>query len=127
MNSTPEQLDGRTEWRNNQGLLHRTDGPAIEWVSGTKSWWVNGLRHRTDAPAIEYSNGMREWWINGKQVGTTDPRYIQILAAATFSAFATCWLLLLNTSPEERDQKLQFRLTELTDEVQKIKLMEKLK
>jgi hypothetical protein len=24
--------------------LHRTDGPAIEWSNGTKSWYLNGVR-----------------------------------------------------------------------------------
>ena len=48
------------------GKLHRTDGPAIEYVSGTREWWVNGKLHRTDGPAIEYASGNREWWVNGK-------------------------------------------------------------
>ncbi len=24
------------------GVLHRVDGPAIEWASGSKEWWLNG-------------------------------------------------------------------------------------
>ncbi len=27
-----------------KGLLHREDGPAIEWPSGHKSWYINGHR-----------------------------------------------------------------------------------
>jgi len=22
--------------------LHREDGPAVEWINGTKQWWLNG-------------------------------------------------------------------------------------
>jgi len=53
----------KTEWRQN-GLLHREDGPAIEWADGGKSWWLNGKRHREDGPAMDLSNH-KEWWING--------------------------------------------------------------
>jgi hypothetical protein len=72
------------------GVLHREDGPAIEYSDGTKiwirygkrhredgpaydgdegtSWWINGKRHRTDGPALIYSDGEEEWWINGEDV-----------------------------------------------------------
>jgi hypothetical protein len=33
--------DGTRFWYLNGGL-HREDGPAIEWASGRKSWWLNG-------------------------------------------------------------------------------------
>jgi len=39
--------------------LHRTDGPACEYASGTKKWLVAGRRHRTDGPAIEYPDGAK--------------------------------------------------------------------
>ena len=44
---------------------HREDGPAIEFVSGTKEWWLNDLRHRKDGPAIEYAGGAKAWYLNG--------------------------------------------------------------
>lgn len=46
-------------------ILHRTDGPAIEWSDGGKSWYLNGNRHREDGPAAEYANGSKFWWLNG--------------------------------------------------------------
>ena len=46
--------------------LHRTDGPAIEYVNGDKSWWVDGKLHRTDGPAIERADGYKEWWVNDR-------------------------------------------------------------
>ena len=48
--------------------LHRLDGPAIEWASGTREWYQNGKLHRTDGPAVEWANGHKEWWINGKKL-----------------------------------------------------------
>jgi hypothetical protein len=56
---------GTKFWRNSDNKLHREDGPAIEYSSGAKEWWINGKYHREDGPAYESSNGYKEWWING--------------------------------------------------------------
>ena len=45
--------------------LHRENGPALEWLDGTKEWRINGKLHREDGPAIELKC-RKEWWINGK-------------------------------------------------------------
>jgi hypothetical protein len=66
MKSIKKEHPNKIVYQNEQGLLHRTDGPAIEWNDGTKEWYINGQRHRTDRPAIEWSIGTRSWWINGK-------------------------------------------------------------
>ena len=50
------------------GLLHRIDGPAIECVCGRKEWWQNGQLHRTDGPAVVFENGDNHWYINGKKL-----------------------------------------------------------
>jgi hypothetical protein len=50
---------------NDEGLLHREDGPAIEYSNGEKHWYKNNLRHRDDGPAIEYPNGAKYWYKNG--------------------------------------------------------------
>ncbi len=53
------------------GMLHRTDGPAVEDINGNKCWYQDGKRHREDGPAVEYpptenhSNGYKEWWHQG--------------------------------------------------------------
>lgn len=47
-------------------LLHRRDGPAIEWANGVKEWWVEGTIHREDGPAIEYPDGTKMYFIEGK-------------------------------------------------------------
>ncbi len=32
-------------------LLHREDGPAIEWADGSKYWYKNGKLNKEDGPA----------------------------------------------------------------------------
>ena len=63
--SGPVNVNGETHWYQN-GLLHREDGPAIEFPSGIKMWYRNGKGHRDDGPAIEYADGTKEWYRNGK-------------------------------------------------------------
>ena len=66
---------GTTRWyKDAKGtVLHRTDGPAIEWANGYKSWWLNGRLHRTTGPAIEYADGSKNWYLNGRLHRTTGP------------------------------------------------------
>ena len=33
---------GNKFWKNSEGQIHRTDGPAIVWPDGDTSWYVNG-------------------------------------------------------------------------------------
>ena len=47
-------------------VLHREDGPAIEYSNGGKQWYKNGQCHREDGPAIEHPNGVKKWYKNGK-------------------------------------------------------------
>jgi len=49
---------GETRWTLN-GKLHREDGPAIEFLSGTRKWYLNGRLHREGGPACEYTNKWR--------------------------------------------------------------------
>ena len=49
-------------------ILHRENGPAIEYVDGAKSWYQNGQHHRIDGPAIEHADGFKEWWVNDKRL-----------------------------------------------------------
>ncbi len=55
------------KYKNESGQLHRTDGPAVEYTNGDKSWYINGIRHREDGPAIESSSGVRYWYLNDKE------------------------------------------------------------
>jgi len=58
--------NGRKAWYIND-KYHREDGPAIEDADGSKSWFVNGKYHREDGPAIEYADGRKAWYLNGKR------------------------------------------------------------
>jgi hypothetical protein len=57
---------GRTEWYNESGILHREDGPAVEFSNGEKRWYINGKLHRTDGPALIHENGDMFWYFEGK-------------------------------------------------------------
>jgi hypothetical protein len=65
MTTVRSQFPDRVEYRLN-GLLHREDGPAVEWCTGLKAWYRKGSLHRKDGPAIEWENGDKEWYLNGK-------------------------------------------------------------
>jgi len=69
MNKPQIDQDGTKRWYNEQGQLHRDDGPAVEWVNGTKSkeWFQHGKRHREDGPAIEDANGEKYWYQHDKR------------------------------------------------------------
>ena len=47
------------------GVLHREDGPAIEWKNRTMMWFNEGVRHRIGGPAIEYvdPDAFSVWYI----------------------------------------------------------------
>ena len=46
-------------------ILHRTNGPAVEWANGTKVWYVDGKFHRTNGPAYEGISGHKAWGLDG--------------------------------------------------------------
>jgi hypothetical protein len=56
---------GSKFWTKKGGILHRLDGPAIEYFYGTKQWYQHGALHRLDGPAAEYADGSKEWYQNG--------------------------------------------------------------
>ena len=59
--------NGLNYWFQN-GQLHREDGPAIEYAGRSKVWIQNSRRHRMDGPAVEYTNGRKMWFINGEEL-----------------------------------------------------------
>jgi hypothetical protein len=62
-----EYSEGDKCWYQNN-KRHREDGPAIEFSTGTKCWYQNDKRHRIDGPAIEFANGEKSWYYKGKQL-----------------------------------------------------------
>ena len=63
---TKIELEDRFEYLNEKGQYHREDGPAREFINGTKEWWINGKYHREDGPAVEWYDGYKEWFLNDK-------------------------------------------------------------
>ena len=59
---------GTTRWYKDAKctILHRENGPAVEWAGGTKSWYQNGQLHRTDGPAIISKTCVPSFWLNGE-------------------------------------------------------------
>lgn len=57
---------GYKRWYNNEGQLHREDGPSVECPNGTKYWHQNGRQHRVEGPAIEHADGRKEWYQNNQ-------------------------------------------------------------
>ena len=60
--------DGTTRYYNDEGQLHKEDGPAIEFLNGAKYWYINGQYHREDGPACECANGDKYWYINNVKI-----------------------------------------------------------
>jgi hypothetical protein len=60
------------------GKQHRLEGPAVERADFYKAWLVNGKRHRLDGPAIEFSSGSKEWYVNDKRL--TEEEFIALTA-----------------------------------------------
>lgn len=56
---------GTRRYYNAAGQLHREEGPAVVFVSGTVMWFQNGLRHREDGTAIIYPDGDSLWYLCG--------------------------------------------------------------
>lgn len=68
-------------------ILHRDDGPAIEWSNGTKYWFINNKCHREDGPAVEYPNGSKKWLLNGKLHREDGPALIYAQSAGKYKHF----------------------------------------
>lgn len=51
-------------WYKNK-VIHRYNGPAMEYADGTKKWMLFGRFHRLDGPAEVYADGREEYWVNG--------------------------------------------------------------
>lgn len=57
MKGTYSTKDHLGTWRwFKDGVLHRENGPAIEWDDGDKYWYKNNVLHREAGPAIECVN-----------------------------------------------------------------------
>lgn len=75
--------DGAVNYYNEEGELHREDGPAVDYDEEDpgvfKMWCINGKNHREDGPAItDYDGERQEWYINGKRHREDGPAVIEL-------------------------------------------------
>jgi hypothetical protein len=74
-----ESEDGTVRFYNENGQLHREDGPAIEYckskAGGGNRWYLNGKKHRVDGPAVTHADGTTEWWLNGQRHRMDGPAF----------------------------------------------------
>jgi hypothetical protein len=69
-------FNGRREWYH-KNKLHRLDGPALEWPGVLSKWFMHGELHRQDGPAVELvNNGEQQWYLNGKKHRVDGPAVI---------------------------------------------------
>jgi hypothetical protein len=54
-----------TIWKDDDGLLHREDGPAVIGADGYWAWYKRDRFHREDGPAICHANGNTFYYLDG--------------------------------------------------------------
>ena len=57
-----------TTWKDANGELHNTDGPAVISKKGSKHWYVHGKLHNLTGAAKNYATGAKLYYINGKKL-----------------------------------------------------------
>lgn len=65
-----KKLHDRIIFENDEGQIHRVDGPAMFCDYGDVSWWQDNVMHRVDGPAfISTSDTHRccDWYLKGKR------------------------------------------------------------
>ena len=67
---------GTRRYYNVAGRLHRDNGPAVEYASGSKAWYQNGKRHRDVGPAVERMDDIMAWYQNGRRHRVDGPAIV---------------------------------------------------
>lgn len=66
-------------------LLHREDGPAVEWIDGYQEWYHHGKLHRLDGPAIVHPYGLHKWFVNNKWIECkTQKEFVKLMKLRAF-------------------------------------------
>ena len=64
--------DGTTSAKRDYSrVLHEIEGPAVVF-DDDKWWYVDGKLHRIDGPAMEYGSGTKAWYIDDKYYSEED-------------------------------------------------------
>jgi len=48
--------DGNRLWYNDEGELHRENGPAFEGTNGVKWWFRDGVEYRDNGPVFDFGD-----------------------------------------------------------------------
>jgi hypothetical protein len=57
---------GNIRYRDENGNLHRDDGPAVIYWDGEQRWYKHGIRHREDGPQAIFPGRGSAWYQNDK-------------------------------------------------------------
>jgi hypothetical protein len=64
---------------------YNSDEGVYYYMQDSKHWWLNGLLHREDGPAVEYADGTKYWYINDIQLDcTTQKQFEQLMRLRAF-------------------------------------------
>jgi len=68
-NYTKIEIDelGTKRYLNDEGQHHRLDGPAVEYLDGSKYWYINRISHRNIDPSDKWSDREKYWWFKGER------------------------------------------------------------
>ena len=88
MSSIKTEVKDRIVYQNEQGKLHREDGPALIKFKHNidenkpkeivyEEWYKHGYKHREDGPAyVNHVNGIKIWYIDGNVWRLDGPAYV---------------------------------------------------
>jgi hypothetical protein len=51
-----------------RGPMKNYDSIYTSSLTGNKSYWLSSKLHRLNGPAIEYLDGSKKWYINGERI-----------------------------------------------------------
>ena len=69
------EVDGAQRWCRH-GKLHREDGPAWIRADGSQAWYQYGKMHREDGPADTWADGTQQWYRHGERHREDGPAII---------------------------------------------------
>ena len=58
--------------KKNFGIEELLEYTVKVYPNGSKLWWLNEELHREDGPAIEWLDGTKEWYLNGVELSEQD-------------------------------------------------------
>lgn len=61
INKIPKKYSGIVVYKQKNRWSYKDNDYRVESIN----WYKEGLLHRTDGPAIEFTNGTKQWWIEG--------------------------------------------------------------